>query len=263
MEASVIRRNFAQILGDEIFDAGREFFNLVDLVYGDGSGYGFYDVMERDFDAMPFKGLAVDLDDFNRRHFFNFFAYKEARLDDLLAFCEYVYSFSIVIEKIDALGRAQASCVSSHISAVVEASSHELIPFGDVYIAVPKNTYVREASHNVPEELAGELLSYGYRGFKGNLAKKASILAALGKELEPRRAEIKGMAPKIEQEVFAGLNNFNIRHNDLNPSNGSKFKKEFASLSDAEKEQKYDRIYRLCCACFLLLEADSPCRDEN
>ena len=245
------RQNFAEVIQSDPLDVSREFFNLVDLVYQGG----FYKVMESCFSFMPFKGLSIDLDDFYRRNNFNFFAYRTATFDDLLSFCEYVYNFGVNIRDLYFLQEGEsASGICSHVEAIISAAGHQLIlDKSGVYIAVPSEGWAQAAAESTTDETAAALLRYRYRGYEGDLRAKASLLADFGKELESRRADLKRLAGNATEDLFNGLNSWNIRHNNLDPGS-KKYSEEFASLSDDEKEARYDGLYSLCCASFLLLE---------
>lgn len=245
------RRNFAEVINSDSLDVTREFSNLADLVYQDG----FYKTMESYFSIMPFKGLALDLDDFDRRNNFSFFAYKTVTIDDLLSFCEYVYNFGAIIREMWWLQEAEsASRVCSHVEAVVNAAGHQLIP-GNVglYIAVPVGGWAQAAADSVTDEVSAVLLEYRYRGYERDLRAKARILADLSRELEPRRNDLERLAGKATGNLFQGLNRWNIRHNNLDSAHKN-YSEEFAALSDEEKEARYDALYSLCCASFLLLD---------
>ena len=245
------RQNFAEVVQSDSLDVSREFFNLATLVYQGG----FHEVMESHFSLMPFKGLAIDLDDFDRRNNFNFFAYKTATLDDLLSFSEYVYNFGVNIRGLYFLQEAEdASRICSYIEAVVAAAEHQLfLDRSGLYIAVPVDGWTRAAVESADGGVSAELLKYRYRGYEGDLRVKASILANLAKELEPRRGDLKQLAGNATSDLFRGFNRWNIRHNNLDPATDH-YEEEFASLPDDEKEARYDALYSLCCASFLLLE---------
>ena len=140
------------------------------------------------------------------------------------------------------------------MEAIISAAGHQLIlDKSGVYIAVPSEGWAQAAAESTTDETAAALLRYRYRGYEGDLRARASLLADFGKELESRRADLKRLAGNATEDLFNGLNSWNIRHNNLDPGS-KKYSEEFASLSDDEKEARYDGLYSLCCASFLLLE---------
>lgn len=64
-----MRRSFAAIVRGAGVDIEAEYRSLRSLLFGD---YDFCSEMEYGFDSMPFKGTAISLSDFNRRHGFDF-----------------------------------------------------------------------------------------------------------------------------------------------------------------------------------------------
>ena len=54
------------------------------------------------------------------------------------------------------------------------------------------------------------------------------------------------------KDLFFALNNFNIRHNNIDPA-GKNYKRPVGELSEAELEQRYD-VYQVCLLAFMCLE---------
>lgn len=90
-----MRRTFAEILNSSGVNIAAEYHSLHMLVF---ERYGFYSVMDHNFDNMPFSGTAYNLRDFNDRNGFHFDEQETSdSLDDLLLFCEYIYNFGAFV----------------------------------------------------------------------------------------------------------------------------------------------------------------------
>lgn len=96
------------------------------------------------------------------------------------------------------------------------------------------------------------LVCYRHRSYVGDLSQKADILRALGHELEPRRRELDALDGPRSNDIFFGLNNLNIRHN--NPEARER-------RSASELKALYDELYQLMLIAFAELSvADSGSR---
>lgn len=71
--------------------------------------------------------------------------------------------------------------------------------------------------------------------------------------LEPRRPELTQIDSGFASDLFYAFNNFNIRHNNVDPS-GKNYKKPVADLTNDQLEQWYDEVYQMSLLAFLRLE---------
>ena len=96
-------------------------------------------------------------------------------------------------------------------------------------------------------------MEYNHYSLKGDIVRKRDILRILADKLEPQRKQLKGINSKLEDDVFALLNNLNIRHN--NCKEGDKNYKEIvAKMTQDELEGWYDETYQMCLLAFLELD---------
>ena len=97
-------------------------------------------------------------------------------------------------------------------------------------------------------------MEYNRFSLKGDLEEKKVILKALGDVVEPilKSNEWKGCAYKqIGDDTRFLLNNFNIRHNNMDGTN----KKEYLStITPEELERWYDKTYDCLLAVIILNE---------
>ena len=69
-----------------------------------------------------------------------------------------------------------------------------------------------------------------------------------------KRKDLKSINSTLEDNLFYLFNNINIRHNNTNPNDKSKYKAYVANLSQNELEDWYDETYQLCLLAFLELD---------
>ena len=106
----------------------------------------------------------------------------------------------------------------------------------------------------VPETLALDIIRYNHRLLKGNINAKKSILLKLASELEPRRKELQELDKDLTSNIFFMLNNMNIRHNNQNINEPSKYKKYVAEIDNQHLEDWYDELYQMMLLALLLLD---------
>lgn len=102
-------------------------------------------------------------------------------------------------------------------------------------------------------ELSDAVLEYNHYLLKGKLDEKRTILNKLAKALESKRAMLTALDSGFSSDLFSKFNNMDIRHDNVNEAS-PKYQKQFAVLSDEEKESWYDDIYQDALFAFLLIE---------
>lgn len=112
----------------------------------------------------------------------------------------------------------------------------------------PEVTAVAEI---VSDDLAMEIIKYNHHTLKGDLIAKKKILLSLGGELEPKRKEFNH---DLAENIFYILNNFNLRHNNIDEKNKKHYKKIVAEMKDDELEEWYDELYQMILLAFLELD---------
>lgn len=247
-----MRRTFADILNAVGVDVAVEYHSLYMLVYEEG---GFYADMEACFQWMPFAGTAYDLDDFNERNHFYFerFEYSDD-LNDLLLLTEYAYNFACTMNSDRDLVTKSSLSVARHVNMLVDKIGYRFVSDRGLYVLAPANEAIEAAAEVAPKVIGDDLFRYDYRAYKGDLEGKRKILVGLAAALEPHREELSKIAKDFTSDYFYLVNNFNIRHNNVEPIDSSKYKEFVALMSDEELEGWYDVVRYMSAAAFLLLE---------
>ncbi len=95
------------------------------------------------------------------------------------------------------------------------------------------------------------MIEYNHHSIKGNIEAKKGILLKLVELLEPKR---KDLSNTLGSDLFFLINNFNIRHNNTDPNDKSKYKSKVAEMPADELEHIYDEVYQMCLLAFMELE---------
>ena len=83
---------------------------------------------------------------------------------------------------------------------------------------------------------------------------KKQTLLALANLLEPYEKKLNQIDAPLKKDLFYALNNFNIRHNNIDPADKGNYKKVIAEMPAEELEHWYDKTYQMCLMAFLRLE---------
>lgn len=89
---------------------------------------------------------------------------------------------------------------------------------------------------------------------KGDLEAKKETLLKFADLLEPKREILNSIDKTFSSDLFYLFNNFNLRHNNTDPSAKGKYKKAVAEMSNAELEKWYDETYQMCLLAFLRID---------
>lgn len=259
-----MRRNFAEVLRSGDVDIRDEYLRLYTLFYRpDEDGYwsenSIYQYINDYFANCPFRGTCLSLDDFDKRHGFDFEVEPcQITIDLLVSFCEYIknlcgYAYGLSryyhqpVDQDIPLILAQVDLVIEKIG-YLEASEDGFVIF------VEKNSAAISVSEIVPDDLSYKVIEYNHHSMRGDIASKREILIRLGSLLEPQRAELKRINKQLEADIFYGLNNFNIRHNNIDENDRSRYKARIADMQDLDLEALYDDLYQMILLAFLEMD---------
>ena len=180
--------------------------------------------------------------------------------DRLLAYIEYILNILHIVKNTKL--PIELSFTLTDVFDAVEGNVHEVMGWLNYDARVfeqqqkvlifEKDQAVNAVVEVVDEDLAYSIVQYNHHSTIGNIEKKKSIHYKLGKELEPKRAEIRSINKDLEDDIFFILNNLNIRHN--NTALGDKYYKAIvASMSNKELEYWYDELFQMELLAFLEL----------
>lgn len=254
-----MRRNFAQVLKTGKIDLKKEYSKLYNLFYGKDSrdDKSLADLISINFTSFWFRGTCLDLDEFDEEYGFRFVEQpQDFDIDYLISFCEYIYNFIIHFNECYFFEQINKHFYKQQINKVVEAIGYMQSYEDDFVIFIPKDSVAIAVAESemIPENVSYKVIAYNHHSMKGDLERKKSILLILANLLEPHDKELSQIDSSFKSDLFYAFNNFNVRHNNINPSDKKNYKKAVAEMSADELESWYDEIYQMCLLAFMRLE---------
>ena len=246
-------------------EAGRiaRMFHEDDTLYAHSSGYTIAEyVGTYDFSEWKWRGHFVDVDDFLDSIGYEDIVYR-CESDDtesFLTLIELVYNFwelahrDLIAEDSELKWGGNFYHLEDVMNDNLQKYNYKVYNCDDRILVIEDKPEVTAVSEIVEQNLAIDVIRYNHRSLKGELEAKKKILVALGTELEPRRKELQTLNKQLSEDIFFMLNNINIRHNNRNPKDPSKFKKFVSKMDDAQLEEWYDELYQMMLLAILLLD---------
>lgn len=260
-----MRKTFADILNNAQLNIETEYYRLKKLFYETESIYysngitvvsTLYKCINARFTKVSFRNNALTLEDFDRINGFSFTKYHASiDIDLFLTFCEYL--INIITDIKDFLPEAffpTYELIQEQISTAIEKMEFMVIKQGNLISYVPKNAAAITVAEVLEDnDLSYKTIFYNHHSLSGDIEGKKEILLKFANLYESRKSEAKGVCDKVSENLSFAFNNFNIRHNNIDPSSKS-YQEFFAKLSDSEKEELYDDTYQLCLEFFIALD---------
>lgn len=247
-----MRKNFAQILKEKNIDITEE-YNKLTLLFASR----YYNIIQANFRKIYFRGTCITLDEFDRKHDFDFpFDLTDVSMDLFIRFCEYFYNMvhAMQIAGIEGYYQYSPEFAADLILKIIESIGYEQVKVDDVIIFVEKSPAATSVAEILPTELSYKIISYNHYSMKGDLEEKKATILQLANLLEAEREQLHNTNKILENDLFYLLNNFNIRHNNTDPKLKGKYRKYVANMSNDELEQWYDETYQMCLLAFLEIE---------
>lgn len=130
-------------------------------------------------------------------------------------------------------------------------------PQKDYYLIVPNDEKVRSVAENTDKDIAFLLFNYSSPLVKGNYQKKREILKLITNKIEPLIKEYKnkytnGLGHEIFDDLGNLINNFEIRHSNLDVHISKSYNEFLTNYTAKEWEEVYDATYQLILDAFLI-----------
>lgn len=262
-----MRKSFVDILHSAQFDVTTEFDRLKTLFYKQTIKYQpqnsiyiknitLHDIINSWFALVSFRNNALSLDDFDSANDFTFSQYHSSvDIDYFVTFCEYLENIILDIQKkLPSDFWGVCNLIVQQIHNSIEKICYMELKKDDLISYVPKNATAINAAEIIgDDDLSYNTIYYNHHSLSGDLEGKKEILIKFANLFESRKAESKGVCDKLSENLSYAFNNFNIRHNNIDPASKS-YQEFFAKLSDFEKEELYDDTYQLCLEFFIALD---------
>lgn len=262
-----MRKSFADILQNAQFDVTTEFDRLKTLFYKQTIRYRpqnsihtkiitLHDIINSWFTFVSFRNNALSLDDFDSANDFTFSQYHSSvDIDYFVTFCEYLVNIIADIygnlpDEFDGI----CQLINQQIKVSIEKMGYMPLEQDNLISYVPKNASAITVAEIIEDDdLSYNTIYYNHHSLSGDLEGKKEILLKFANLFESRKVEAKGVCDKLSENLSYAFNNFNIRHNNIDPASKS-YQEFFAKLSEPEKEELYDDTYQLCLEFFIALD---------
>lgn len=213
------------------------------------------------FKDYPFETTCLTLDEFNEECG-NCFEEEPENfdMDYFVNFAEYFYNMLIWFPTkyygMYFFHLYDISFVEQHILKVIEAIGYMTSNEEGFTIFVPRDNVAISVSelNLIPENVSYKIIAYNHHSMKGNIDEKRDTLLILANLLEPYEKILNGIDASFKSDLFYALNNFNIRHNNVEPLDAKNYKKVIADMPLDILEHWYDETYQMCLLAFMRLE---------
>ena len=245
----MLNKPFPEVLKQFSIDYLNEYSKLKRLFYQEPAytpqyrypsmNISLYSCCADNFISYPYRRTILTLAEFNSSFGFDYHKKDGEDLEDLIAFCEYVYNLLFHIQIVEE-AKGMKSFVLNHIESLCSEMHCSLNQDEDgVFFIVKNDALIESLCSVVDEEISIQILKYTHQSLKGELEKKSQILTAMAKELEGIRDDNKFHYSKL---FFSYANNCHVRHYNLK---GGKKKGFVSKLNNTELEELYDKMFRV------------------
>lgn len=221
------------------------------------SGLSFYQIINSIFQFWPYRRTARTIDEYfelKNLRFGDFSSSKEEKLYDIQFMLDFIYwiidrnrkiskmydSIRIrsIIEDLLESNRHHFVLITDNIEEVIESLNMDIQEINDHITFIKRNADVDSVLTQLEEEPDIRLLLLSYNDFRveNSLEDKQYIIRKLADWLEPQRNKYKSINPKLTSDVFAAINNGNIRHNNI---------KQWSFKTDEDQLKMYDKIFKM------------------
>lgn len=255
-----MRKNFVDILKSAKIDIKKEYSRLYNLLYGiyeDGGikESSLYMQFNSQFSLIWFRGTAITLEEFDEEKGFNFEAQPQNfSIDYLVSFCEYFYNITMGF-----MGSFPypnyLQFILQQINTVISAIGYMSISQDGFTVFVEKDQSAIAVAEIIEDSsLSYKTIYYNHHSMKGDIEGKREILLKYANLLEPKQALLHNINSTLKKDLFYLFNNLNIRHNNIDSTDKSNYKKYVKEMLAEQIEKWYDETYQMCLLAFLEME---------
>lgn len=262
-----MRRNIFDLMNDKEIDVRREYLRIYKLFekdcfyedYGSEITMSSY-IEEEFFEDWDRRGRYISLADmFSSLKIKNNAGLRENTVECLLLYIEVI----INLIEMSGLKNVKKSCeiyyncnwkiyklLQENIERLLEDLNYEVKVLSDKMLIIVEKDMLLSAVAETNPNVSDKVIEYRRFILKGKIGDKREILNLLSNEIEEMKLIFKGTTySNLMDDVQFMLNNFNIRHNNLNGKN----KKEYVSNLDSDKLEKiYDQIFNMILGLFVI-----------
>jgi hypothetical protein len=226
--------------------------------------YSLFDFVNK-FLFKQWKGRSrcIDAHDFMKSVDYNrLMACATVDSEDFFSFVEVIYNFWILAylsfkrnEQYPYTGTTAFLTLQQNMNDCLDHFNHKTyyIKSEEQLLVVEKDAAVTSVAEIAEPDIADAVIQYHHHRLKGDIDKKKEILLKLGYTIEPFRDELKKVNKSLEDDAFFALNNFNLRHNNMDCSS-KYYHPILAKMSVNQIEDLYDELFQMLLLAKLELE---------
>ncbi len=263
------RRNIFDILKENTnleSDLNRimNLFKHTNTINQNGINWTIFDFVDEVlFDSWKRRGHCLDLNDFLETvDYATYECYANTNQDCLISFIEIVYNFlwlvntAILNHQYGIKGYDTFYLLKEIMDDVLSQINYKAyaIPAEECVLIEEDKPEVTAVAEIIDKSLFFPILRYNHFTLKGDIGAKKSILIQLGRDLEAKRESLKIAENQLCSDIFFMLNNLNLRHNNVNPADASKYREHIANMSSNELESWYDELYQMILLAYLEID---------
>ena len=204
----------------------------------------YKELAEIPFFSSELRGTTISISDFIERcapH------WKKPSLEGLLLYCEVIFNIVLSCDgdlRYQPEAKKVGTQIIENILRVTEKLGYDIHKNeNDLYFVAKKDALAAEVMQEICDKAVSlAILEYNRFSLKGDLTRKKELLGIVAHAVEPliKDPSLRSKCPEVFDDIKFGLNNLNIRHNNVE---GANQKSALLSLSNDSLENLYDSLY--------------------
>jgi hypothetical protein len=204
----------------------------------------YKELAEMPFLASKLRGTTISISDFIERcapH------WEKPSLEGLLLYCEVICNIVLACDN-ELRYQTEAKKISKqiieNILRVTERLGYDIRKDNDgLYFVTKKDALAADVIQEIDDKaISLAILEYNRFSLRGDVTRKKELLGIVAHAVEPliKDPSLRSKCPEVFDDIKFGLNNLNIRHNNVE---GANLKSALLSISDANLEKLYDSLF--------------------
>lgn len=173
--------------------------------------------------------------------------WKKPSLEGLLLYCEVIFNIVLACDN-ELRHEKEANKISTqiieNILRVTEKLGYDIHKDEDsLYFVTKKDALAVDVIQEIDDKAVSlAILEYNRFSLRGDVTRKKELLGIVAHAVEPliKDPSLRSKCPEVFDDIKFGLNNLNIRHNNVE---GANLKSALLSISDANLEKLYDSLF--------------------
>lgn len=173
--------------------------------------------------------------------------WKKPSLEGLLLYCEVIFNIVLACDN-ELRHEKEANKISTqiieNILRVTEKLGYDVRKDENgLYFVTKKDVLAADVIQEIDDKaISLAILEYNRFSLRGDVTRKKELLGIVAHAVEPliKDPSLRSKCPEVFDDIKFGLNNLNIRHNNVE---GANLKSALLSISDTNLEKLYDSLF--------------------